>query len=207
MAIRTDETMVSNGQLKQIGFSFRVSNAHGSRMAVFSCECGRRIPLDVKNVRAGRTKSCGCRTGLSISERKRTHGQRHTRAYDIWSNMKSRCQNKNNPRWDDYGGRGISVCSRWESFEKFFADMGSPPPGMTIERKNNHGDYDPSNCKWATLIEQGRNKRTNHLITANGKTMSLAAWSEETGINRSAILSRLSRGWSDNDAVNTPVIR
>lgn len=201
MSIRPDEAMISNGKLTQVGSSFRVSNTHGSRTAVFMCECGIRKAFDVKNVRTGRTKSCGCTTKQSISESLRTHGQKNSRTYIIWGLMKARCKNKNNPRWSDYGGRGIVLCDRWEMFENFFADMGEAPEGMSIDRIDNNGNYEPGNCRWATRKEQSRNKRTNRMVTANGKTMCVVEWSEETGINRHTIGRRLRNGWSDHDAV------
>jgi hypothetical protein len=199
--------MISNGKLTQIGASFRVSNKHGSRTAVFLCECGQNRTIDVKNVRTGRTKSCGCSTGRSISERKITHGKRHTKTYASWTSMRSRCRNENNPAWDNYGGRGILLCDRWEEFRQFFEDMGECPDGMSIDRIDNDGNYEPDNCRWATRKEQSRNKRTSKMITANGKTMCVAAWSEETGINQHTIGGRIRLGWPDHDAVNTPLNR
>jgi hypothetical protein len=121
--------------------------------------------------------------------------------------MRSRCRNENNPAWDNYGGRGILLCDRWEEFRQFFEDMGECPDGMSIDRIDNDGNYEPDNCRWATRKEQSRNKRTSKMITANGKTMCVAAWSEETGINQHTIGGRIRLGWPDHDAVNTPLNR
>jgi hypothetical protein len=107
------------------------------------------------------------------------HGK-ESREYRTWRHIRSRCRNKNNPAYKDYGGRGISVCDRWNSFANFLADMGpKPSPKHQIERIDNDGDYEPSNCRWATPIEQSNNRRTNHFITIRGRTLSIADWARE----------------------------
>lgn len=90
-----------------------------------------------------------------------------TREYNSWVNMRQRCRNQNHPKWPAYGGRGITVCARWDSFLSFLADMGPRPPGTTIDRENNDGNYEPGNCRWATATVQGRNKRNNIRIGAS----------------------------------------
>jgi hypothetical protein len=124
------------------------------------------------------------------------NGKRH-KLYGVWVTMRNRCSNPKNPAYSRYGGRGIKVCERWEhSFENFFADMGPCPPGMTLDRKDNNGDYSPENCKWATRKEQANNRRDNRLLTFNGKTQSLAKWSDEIGLSQHAIWGRLKCGGS-----------
>lgn len=110
-------------------------------------------------MKTGNTTSCGCRkkSVLGISTTK--HGKAGTRTHRIWKAMRSRCNNPNIPRYKDYGGRGITVCKRWDKFENFLADMGEAPDGHSIDRINNNKGYSPSNCKWSTPTEQNRNQR------------------------------------------------
>ena len=128
-----------------------------------------------------------------------------SRVYIIWANMIKRCNYINYQHYDDYGGRGITVCERWRKFENFLEDMGEPSTDQhQIDRINNNGNYCKSNCKWVTRQEQGKNKRNNHLIAFCGKIQCLSAWAEELGINHRTLRSRLFLGWSTEKALTTP---
>lgn len=110
----------------------------------------------------------------------------------------------------NYGGRGITVCERWEKFENFLADMGEPPPGMELDRIDVDGNYEPSNCRWATEAEQVRNrrraKRSTNMLTFRGETLCISDWAKRTGIKRRCIHDRLSKmNWSVEDALTRPV--
>ena len=134
------------------------------------------------------------------------HGMRNTRVYSIWSSMKNRCKNVNQTSYKYYGGRGIAVCSEWEDFETFYADMGDPPDSASIDRIDNDGDYCPENCKWVTRKEQARNRRNNVLVNVGGISLTIAEWAEKTGKTRGLIWGRFVRhGWSARDAVFKPV--
>ena len=135
------------------------------------------------------------------------HGMSRTPEYRAWADIKARCFNPNNKNYSDYGGRGIGVCDRWKnSFNNFFADMGmKPSPKHSIDRIDNNGDYSAKNCKWSTKAEQENNKRNNRLITIGCVTLNIAQWTKEMGFARTVILDRLRRGWSEFDAVMTPV--
>ena len=120
--------------------------------------------------------------------------------------MIGRCCNSNDPSYNNYGGRGISVCKRWHSFSAFFEDMGRRPSRHhSIDRINNDSDYEPSNCRWATQSEQANNKRSTVTLTVDGETLSLTAWAQRTGIPAPTIRKRLKSGWDDKKAVQTPV--
>jgi hypothetical protein len=126
----------------------------------------------------------------------------------IWRAMHNRCYNSNQKAYRNYGGRGIVVDARWhgkEGFDEFVRDMGDRPAGGTIERVDNDGAYCPENCKWATRLEQSKNKRNTRLITANGETKHLADWARHLGCNPAAILARIQAGMSEAEAVTKPI--
>lgn len=133
----------------------------------------------------------------------------HVRDYPAfyrWLTMRRRCYDKKFIGYKGYGGRGIEVCDRWRnSFWNFFEDMGNPPsPLHSLDRINNDGDYEPSNCRWATKMEQAANTRTNRFLTAFGKTKILEEWSREFGITSGAIIHRIKNGMSIERALTTP---
>lgn len=121
--------------------------------------------------------------------------------------MRRRCNGVNHPHYADYGGRGITVCAHWHSFENFLADMGQPPKGRWIGRINNDGNYTPKNCRWETLRQQGRNKRNNVWIEAQGRRLILSDWARVLGCPTQIISVRLRRGWEPARAVTTPWVQ
>lgn len=122
------------------------------------CDCGKETRPLRGNVVQGRTVSCGChgRSGMH-----RTHGLSDTPTYIVWINMRRRCEDEKNSRYSSYGGRGIRVCDSWRSFEAFLADMGPRPDGMSLDRIDTNGHYEPENCQWATVTQQVRNRRVS----------------------------------------------
>lgn len=114
-----------------------------------------------------------------------------------WISLRDRCGNPNNKEFRNYGGRGIKVCERWlNSFENFLTDMGKRPPGMSIERDDVNGDYEPNNCRWATAGEQARNKRNNRIFCYDGLTMTMTDWAAHLGVSLQTLNSRRRAGWS-----------
>ena len=137
------------------------------------CECGREKQAVLYGaLTTGGSRSCGC---LRKEERaaKRTGRFENLDLYSVWQSMKTRCQNQRHASFRNYGARGIEICERWESFQNFLADVGKRPEGMTLERINNDGNYEPGNCRWASRLEQGRNKRTNQRVVWKGLDMTL----------------------------------
>lgn len=123
--------------------------------------------------------------------------------YRTWGSMINRCASTNDP---NYGGRGISVCERWKTFENFLADMGMKPEGMTLDRIDNNGNYEPSNCRWATPIQQGNNRRNTYMVTAFGTTKSLREWSRDDicTVTAETIRQRIERGMCAELAIASP---
>ncbi len=115
--------------------------------------------------------------------------------YCVWAGMKERCLNPKGRSWKNYGGRGITVCDRWRnSFDNFVADMPPRPPGMILDREDNNGNYEPGNCRWVDSMTSGFNVRSIRMLTINGRTQHVAAWSRESGINSATILARFKAG-------------
>lgn len=125
---------------------------------LFKCECGKEVECRGSEVTRGGIQSCGC----VMSDVKKTHGMSRTKIYKTWIQMRSRCTNPNDQSYSEYGGRGITVCDEWfNSFDRFYSDMGEQKKGTSIERIDNNKGYSKENCKWATLLDQQRNKRTS----------------------------------------------
>lgn len=134
-------------------------------------------------------------------------GGRVSLTYQVWDSMKQRCENPNAQAYPSYGGRGIKICKRWHKFKNFLADMGEKPTGKQLDRKNNDGNYEPSNCRWATRKQQANNRRNSRKITYKGKTRTVAQWSQRLGMKTWVLYDRLGLGWSTKKALETPYIR
>jgi hypothetical protein len=137
----------------------------------------------------------------------RRHGLTYTGAWRSWVTIFARCESPSDSNYPLYGARGISVCERWRVFENFLADMGERPDGMSLDRINSDGNYEPGNCRWATIKQQNRNRRNNVLLTFDGHTRCLAEWAELMKIRHDTLRSRLEAGWSVADAINTPTLK
>lgn len=152
--------------------------------------------------------SAGNRRGLNAKHGEARDGA-WTPEYRAWMGMKGRCFTTTNPKYPRYGGRGITVCSEWigdQGFERFLEHVGRrPSPRHSIDRRDNNRDYDPGNVRWATRSEQSQNKSDTRLLTVDGRTLCISAWSRETGIGESTIRARIKTGWSTRDAVKRPL--
>lgn len=135
-----------------------------------------------------------------------TRGNKHPGTYRTWCDMRYRCFDEKAEQYKNYGARGITVCERWMSYEYFLADMGEKPPGLTIDRIDNDGNYEPSNCRWATAAEQRINQRTVHWLSYDGYSKPLRNWAKQFGMSEQTLHNRLyKRGMAIGDALNTPI--
>lgn len=170
------------------------------RYGVFQCECGTVKEVFISSVLNGSSKSCGCKMlnkfGIPSND--------YQSIYSAWRRMKRRCYNPDDDSWDGYGGRGITVCEEWlnsaSSFVEWALDNGWKQ-GLTLDRKNVNGNYEPSNCCWATWKEQGRNRRPCLYFTHDGKTRCMSEWCEIFGIPHYLACHRHARGVSDFDII------
>lgn len=169
------------------------------------CKCGNMTTVSLSNLRSGHATSCGC-VQRQAGKSNRTHGLSGTKTYRAWQDMIQRCTNKMRPRYATYGARGITVCQRWrDSFEAFLADMGEAPSRVhSIDREDNNGDYEPSNCRWSKTKEQARNTTRNRLLTFRGETKCIAEWSELLCISYATLYYRITHGWTVSEALTIP---
>lgn len=153
------------------------------------CDCGKEVDVTARNLRTGDTKSCGC-LKLDLLT---THGYTYHRLYRIWHDMLNRCENSNDPSYKNYGGRGIKVCEEWHNPKAFidWALMNGWIRGLQINRIDNNGNYESSNCNFVTNKENACNRRDSYFITYNGKTQNLSVWAEGIGISPNVLRYRL----------------
>jgi hypothetical protein len=198
-----DMTGVRVGRL--VGIRYVESRKH-VRYWEFKCDCGNIIVTQARGVKSGNSLSCGCLKSDIVSENVTTHGMSRTTEFKCWQNIHSRCYNKNHPAFRHYGGRGIEVSDRWSTFEQFLADMGRKPgKRYSIDRIDVNGHYSLENCRWATDLQQGRNRSNNRFLTLNGRRQTLSAWSIQIGVAASLIARRIDRwAWTIEQALTTP---
>lgn len=178
---------------------------YSGRRLIVECTCGRKKSVNKRSVIRGRTKSCGCLQKATAT----THGLSHTRAYRIWMAMKQRCCSKKHWLYPRYGGRGIFICEEWKNDVAIFCEWAAKngcKKGLTIERKDNDGNYEPSNCKFVTIRENLNNTSKTVFLYVDGEKISLQNASLKYGINSAAISQRIKKlHWSDNNAVKVPL--
>lgn len=206
-----DITGFQYGDLTVLGFIGRRFSENSSRyLWLCKCSCGKKTQVDSGNLKSGHTKGCGHSRLDALREAKkleRTHGLSKHRIRKIYNMMLQRCNNPKSINYNIYGGRGISVCSRWGvSFENFVKDMGLPPSKThQLERIDNNGNYTPENCTWASIKQQARNRRTNRLLTFMGETKCISEWAEIFGLSFHTLAHRLNAGWDIEIALTKPV--
>jgi hypothetical protein len=161
------------------------------------CVCGTKKLVVKSDLLTFISRSCGCLRNAILSERSWKHGRRHGNlTYLSWSHIRQRCGDPNHRSYPRYGGRGITICARWDDFNNFLADMGErPSKGHSIERRNNDGHYEPSNCFWATMKQQSGNKRNTHWVEWEGERVALSHLAQRFALPPPRLFSRLQRGW------------
>lgn len=165
------------------------------------CSCGAVSVVRRDSIAA--TKAC---KSCAVSETNTRHGMSNTPTHRSWLAMLQRCDNPNTRDYSRYGGRGVTVCQEWRTFEVFLKDMGERPDGMTIDRIDVNGNYEPSNCRWASYKTQTNNRAVTRMVAANGQTLPLTEWSALIGIKPITLEKRIKAGWTDHDTINTPVM-
>jgi hypothetical protein len=200
--VRRDLTGIRFGRLLVIG----PNDKEGAYFWATLCDCGTIKSAYGGNLRAGNIKSCGCLKRENNIKRCQTHGKANHAEYKAWIAMRVRCYRKLGKGYPDYGGRGIKVCDRWlKSFDDFYHDMGPrPSKGHSIDRIDNNGNYEPSNCKWSTRTQQNNNTRKTNFITIDDISLPIQEWARRFNISIGAIQGRLKKGWSIEAAVKTP---
>lgn len=175
------------------------------------CDCGKENIIEGRYLTSGKTKSCGCGMVEGVKQSNTTHGMSGTRIYGIWNNMRARCYNKNSNNYDDYGGRGITVCNEWKSkhnFNNFFnwAMENGYSDELSIDRINVDGNYEPSNCRWVDMKVQANNRRSNVEYYYNGEYKTLSEICDSNNINYQAVWKRIHKyNWSFEKAISESI--
>jgi hypothetical protein len=181
-------------------------NKHNQLMWECECECGVTCLALGFVLRRGEKQSCGCLKREAIASVNLSHGMTRTPIYAIYRSMMQRCYDQNSTAYNRYGARGINVCEKWQTFEGFYEDMGDKPEGMSLERKDNDGDYCPENVVWAGWKAQANNRRSNRILEHRGKSQTLTQWADEINMKPQTLHARIFRyGWPVEKALETTV--
>jgi hypothetical protein len=193
------------GKLTVVSFHHKKERVYGNKKRTFcyylcKCDCGNEtiVAKDFLIRKKNPTKSCGCVSKNFLRSLTTTHGKSNTRLFRIWAHIKDRCFNVNNDAYKNYGARGIIICSEWKNnFMSFYdwAIANGYNEVLTIDRKNNNGNYEPSNCRWISVKGQHRNTRRNTFLCYNGEKKCVSEWAEILGISKETLYSRIKRGW------------
>lgn len=179
---------------------------HALKRFLCRCDCGSEKVVYEGSLASGKALSCGCLAREICGTRARKHGLWRHPLHDTWAAMKGRCQRPSHHAYASYGGRGITICERWQTIENFVADNEHlAQPGLTLDREDNDGPYSPENCRWVTVKVQRRNTRNTRLITFDGRTQCLQDWAIELGFSFPQLWKRLDSGWSAEKAFTTPI--
>lgn len=180
-----------------------LGDAIENHRVICRCDCGKEKPVNIYNLKTGKTKSCGCDKSYNSVTK---HGLSHHAEYGVWKAMKARCYNKNHKNYDEYGGRGIAVCDKWkDAFDVFFFDMGQRPSSRhSIDRIDVNKGYAHDNCRWATQKTQMLNTRRSLRVAHDGHQYNVTELVAMTGMKESTIYKRISAGWTAEKIIKTP---
>jgi len=186
------------GMLKVLNDELYIQYKSGRcKKGLFKCDCGNIKEIRFSSVSTGVTTSCGCKQSRLLSEKNTVHGLSKHPLYKKWLSIKNRCYIKSNIEYKNYGGRSIEICKEWKNNFKNFYDwsiLNGYVSSLTIDRINNDGNYEPSNCRYVDLKSQQNNKRNNFYITFNGDKKTLSEWSDISGVNSNTIRGRILNG-------------
>jgi len=189
------------GNLTAVGYE-KTRNEKGRNRGKWTCgcTCGGFRKVSSQRLRSGHTTHCGCKYPRTIAK---VSVSRNSAEYRTWVQIRQRCYNKKHKNYLQYGGRGIIVCARWHEFKNFYEDMGPRPAGLTIDRIESNGNYEPGNCRWADMTTQNNNSSNCRWITFNGETLTLTGWANRLGIGLASLTERIQR-WTLEKALTTP---
>ena len=207
---------ISNKKFGKLLAVKRCTNMSGKTAWECKCDCGNITFVTTSNLTCNRIRSCGCLKIKQLLERSTTHNQRHTVLYSVWRGLRQRCNNPKHASYHNYGGRGITVCEEWDkSFQAFYdwsyangystENQKNEKLKLTIDRIDNNGNYEPSNCRWVDRKTQTRNMRTTRFITFNGQNKSVSEWCEIYGIKLQTFNTRIRNGRSIEEALTKPI--
>lgn len=204
--MKHDLTGQTFGRLMAISYAGLFPVYGGKNASYWNCECscGTKLKVSAGNLRHSGQKSCGCLRHEFLMRYNTTHGQSRSPTSNMWSHAKSRCFNPKNPKYKDYGGRGITMCDEWRNdFSAFFRDMGACPKGCSLDRRDVNGNYDPTNCRWLRMRNQGANQRKTIWVEIRGRRTCLARACRLLGISYSMSRWRMTkRGLTAREAVD-----
>lgn len=201
MAIRNDLKGKRFGHLTALYLT--VDELYKKKKWLCRCDCGREIEITGSNLISGHSTQCKQCQLKTLQRGNVTHNQSHTKLYNVWNGMIQRCTNTNHKSFSDYGGRGITICEEWRSFDNFqkWAWEHGYGEGVEIDRIDNNGNYRPENCRWITRIKNARNKSNNKIIVYNGESKTLSEWATYFGVNYKNLSRNLNKGYTLDEAI------
>lgn len=209
MGVVKDITGNKYGRLTVLGLAERhIKFKNKDSYWLCQCACGKEKIINAGALKRGVTKSCGClniEKTILMSKNNITHGKTNTREYSCWRGMMRRCHDEKVKDYPRYGAVGITVCDEWHKFENFYAALGdAPSKSHSLDRIDGTLGYFPGNVKWSTSKEQANNRKSNVLLTFDGRVQNVVDWASELGVKAHLIYDRLYAGWSVEDALTTP---